>query len=401
MRRSGSRSAIPTWPAGPSGVELIGFLPEATLDQYVAEHVGAVGDEPVHAQVEQVLHLSTIVDGPDMDLPTERVCVADVVPVDGTEPAPSWRHLVSRTRVAQEPLHVATGTAQQQGGRRDHAAAGGHRSGAASREPTPEVPQDALVERSDTHAVMPLGADDELDHGLDGPGRLQVDVETGSREGLEQVDEARDRLAATDEHRAYVGVRQIAQPLRRTGHPLQHGIVEGDQLSVVGRVHVGLQVAVAEGRRVLEGEHGVLETGYVRMAGSAAVGEGEDAAVLHRFVEEAETGARPRGAAARGHAGSIHPHASSVPAMDDMTCPKCSGAMQRRQLGDVVVARCSSCSGIFLERSELGLLSEAENDWHRGASAHTEPMPRITTEMTTPPRSRPRARSFLETLFLG
>jgi Zn-finger nucleic acid-binding protein len=87
--------------------------------------------------------------------------------------------------------------------------------------------------------------------------------------------------------------------------------------------------------------------------------------------------------------------------MDDMTCPKCSGAMQRRQLGDVVVARCSSCSGIFLERSELGLLSEAENDWHRGASAHTEPMPRITTEMTTPPRSRPRARSFLETLFLG
>jgi uncharacterized protein len=85
--------------------------------------------------------------------------------------------------------------------------------------------------------------------------------------------------------------------------------------------------------------------------------------------------------------------------MEDMTCPKCSGVMSTHQLGELEVARCSSCSGVFLDRAELGLLSEAENDWHRGATSHTEPLPRITTGMSAPPPSRPRARSFIETLF--
>jgi Zn-finger nucleic acid-binding protein len=75
--------------------------------------------------------------------------------------------------------------------------------------------------------------------------------------------------------------------------------------------------------------------------------------------------------------------------------------METRQVGEVQVAQCSSCSGIFLDRAELGVLNEAENDWHRGSSPHTEPLPRITANMTAPPRSRPRARSFLETLFKG
>ncbi len=85
--------------------------------------------------------------------------------------------------------------------------------------------------------------------------------------------------------------------------------------------------------------------------------------------------------------------------MDEMTCPKCGGTMHAHRFQDVEVARCSSCSGIFLERANLGSLSEAENDWHRGAISHTEPMPRITADMTAPPPPRPKARSFLETLF--
>jgi hypothetical protein len=73
--------------------------------------------------------------------------------------------------------------------------------------------------------------------------------------------------------------------------------------------------------------------------------------------------------------------------------------MKLHRLGELEVARCADCSGIFLERAELGLLTEAENDWHRGASPHTEPVPRITADMTSPPPTRPRARSFVETLF--
>jgi Zn-finger nucleic acid-binding protein len=85
--------------------------------------------------------------------------------------------------------------------------------------------------------------------------------------------------------------------------------------------------------------------------------------------------------------------------MDEMTCPKCQETMKVHRLGELDVARCSACSGIFLDRADLGLLTEAENDWHRGSSPHTEPLPRITADMTAPPPTRPRARSFVETLF--
>jgi Zn-finger nucleic acid-binding protein len=89
----------------------------------------------------------------------------------------------------------------------------------------------------------------------------------------------------------------------------------------------------------------------------------------------------------------------TVGGMDEMTCPKCQSTMTPRTLGGVSVARCSSCDGIFLERAELGNLIEAENDWHRNTGPKTEPLPRITTEMTAPPPSRPTARAYVETLF--
>ncbi|HSV40172.1 MAG TPA: zf-TFIIB domain-containing protein [Nocardioidaceae bacterium] len=85
--------------------------------------------------------------------------------------------------------------------------------------------------------------------------------------------------------------------------------------------------------------------------------------------------------------------------MDDMTCPKCQGSMKSREIGGAVVAKCSSCSGIFLERADAGALSESENDWHIHSGPITEPLPRITADMAPPPPGRPRARSFVETLF--
>jgi Zn-finger nucleic acid-binding protein len=85
--------------------------------------------------------------------------------------------------------------------------------------------------------------------------------------------------------------------------------------------------------------------------------------------------------------------------VNDMRCPRCAGSMEERLVGDVRVSRCSTCGGIFLDRAELGQLSEAENDWHRGSHSHTEPVPRITAGMTAPPPAKHRARSFVETLF--
>lgn len=85
--------------------------------------------------------------------------------------------------------------------------------------------------------------------------------------------------------------------------------------------------------------------------------------------------------------------------MEAKTCPKCQGSMTERQFGDFPVLQCSECSGIFLERADLGAMSEAENDWHLNSGPQTMPLPRITDDMPAPPPGRPAARSFIETLF--
>ena len=68
-------------------------------------------------------------------------------------------------------------------------------------------------------------------------------------------------------------------------------------------------------------------------------------------------------------------------------------------LGSGEVNVCPEGHGVFLDRAELGNLIEAETDWHRNASQHTAPMPRITPDMTAPPSGRTRARAWVETLF--
>jgi Zn-finger nucleic acid-binding protein len=85
--------------------------------------------------------------------------------------------------------------------------------------------------------------------------------------------------------------------------------------------------------------------------------------------------------------------------MEGMSCPKCQSAMSTRALGDASVSQCPSCSGIFLDRADLGNLVEAENDWHHNSGPKTAPLPRITANMTVPPPSPPQARSYIDTLF--
>jgi Zn-finger nucleic acid-binding protein len=86
--------------------------------------------------------------------------------------------------------------------------------------------------------------------------------------------------------------------------------------------------------------------------------------------------------------------------MEEMSCPKCRSAMTLRHVGTVEVHQCTACSGIFLERAELGNLTEAENDWYRDSGPSTQPIPRITADMTAPPESKASAvRSYVELLF--
>lgn len=86
---------------------------------------------------------------------------------------------------------------------------------------------------------------------------------------------------------------------------------------------------------------------------------------------------------------------------DEMTCPKCQSPMEARDVGEVVVSRCTSCQGIFLDRADLGALVEAESDFHVDAGPTTQPLPRITSDMTAPPPMTTTSRSYIRTLFQG
>jgi Zn-finger nucleic acid-binding protein len=89
----------------------------------------------------------------------------------------------------------------------------------------------------------------------------------------------------------------------------------------------------------------------------------------------------------------------NVGTMDALTCPRCGAEMVSRPLADGEVSQCPDGHGVFLSRADLGSLIESETDWHRNASQHTAPLPRITADMTAPPSGQARARAWVETLF--
>ena len=85
--------------------------------------------------------------------------------------------------------------------------------------------------------------------------------------------------------------------------------------------------------------------------------------------------------------------------MDSMTCPRCGVEMTERNIGQATVGQCPDGHGVFLARADLGVLAEAESDWHRNAGQHTAPLPKITPDMTAPPATGRVSRSWVETLF--
>lgn len=49
--------------------------------------------------------------------------------------------------------------------------------------------------------------------------------------------------------------------------------------------------------------------------------------------------------------------------MTDITCPKCLGTMRSIDRSGIIIERCESCGGVFLDRSELDQLIRSENDF--------------------------------------
>lgn len=47
--------------------------------------------------------------------------------------------------------------------------------------------------------------------------------------------------------------------------------------------------------------------------------------------------------------------------MTELTCPKCLSSMRTIDRNGIVIERCDSCGGVFLDRGELDQLIRAEN----------------------------------------
>lgn len=87
--------------------------------------------------------------------------------------------------------------------------------------------------------------------------------------------------------------------------------------------------------------------------------------------------------------------------MDSMACPQCQAQMKPKERSGVHLSQCSACGGLFIPRSELGMLVEQENEWHLSSGPSTQPIPRIVPGMAAPPpNTGPRqARSYVDELF--
>jgi hypothetical protein len=109
-----------------------------------------------------------------------------------------------------------------------------------------------------------------------------VDVEAHVGERLEQLTHRRDRLRAAHPGSQHLAGVQVADVAARVGHPLQVRVVEGEHLAVARRVHVGLQVPVAEVDRGPERSQRVLVADVDRRLRTAAVRHRE----RPRVVEE-------------------------------------------------------------------------------------------------------------------
>ncbi len=168
--------------------------PLSALHEYLLEYVGPVGDQTIDAEVEELVHLLGLVDGPHVHVGATTVGVTHQRTRDHREPSPSMRHLKGRDPSSGEPPgRPPRGQRQEQGdlrraGRRGHLPAAG----------APERIQPPLGERADADPVVAPGVVEQLRQRLDGRGRLDVDVEPAVRELLEQLGHRRYGVLAGD-----------------------------------------------------------------------------------------------------------------------------------------------------------------------------------------------------------
>ena len=116
----------------------------------------------------------------------------------------------------------------------------------------------SIGERADAHALDRTGAREQSGQRLDHCVTLRVDVHPLTREGGQQLIEQDHGAGTADSRLANLCERALVDTPVEVGDPIEPLVVERDHMSVAGKVHICLEVAIAERHRVGERLHGVL-----------------------------------------------------------------------------------------------------------------------------------------------
>ncbi len=132
---------------------------------------------------------------------------------------------------------------------------------------------------------------------------FEIDVQVGFGQLLEELRHGGHRLGAPDPCRGDLCIGQLGDRSTSVGDAIEHVVVEGEQHSVAGQVHIGFEMPITECRGAAESRDGVFQVEVVRMKRPTAMRKCQHGLP----ITSVQVSPRP-GLRASGHRCSMHAH---------------------------------------------------------------------------------------------
>ena len=214
--------------------------------------VWSIGHDSVDPQFEQSPHLFGVVHCPDVYLDTSAVKRSnDAIRRDLEAAVPRWHlHRIDCHDGSRRDREKAELRQREDEGEPRSTGRAGY-----ARDESNSLSAPCRRERRDQDAIGRLGGEHGAGYGCSRLRRLDVDVETGGREGTKSLEQSRHALARSEVDLLQLRGCQIGHGCVDSGNAVEPGIVRDHGDAVFRHVDVGLEVENAESpRRVERGE---------------------------------------------------------------------------------------------------------------------------------------------------
>ena len=356
--------------------------PVAALGEHVLQHIRAVGEDPVDPAVEELAHLVGVVDRPHVDGASGRVRSAHQAAGRDGQPAAAVRDLQRGHLAAGEPVGEAAARQEaeqhdvERRRRRGHPPRVSLRNSRSRRRLNEPTRSRSQASRSATNSASAAAA----------PSDFRSTLKRASGNSSKSWARVGTCSRPPDQRAANLLERQVRDRALLVGDPVQDAVVERQQHPVGGDVDVGLEVVVAQRDGMLERRQGVLQALDLGVVGARL----DVRTRARRQAWPTQWPPRPppqprcavctrRGSAARHHDRVTSRYGSAV-------LPRVrrrdGHPVARRRRGQQLPRPGTGCS---CAGPTSAAWSRRSRDWHRHAGQHTQPMPRITADMTAPP----------------